>query len=108
MILIHALPLSATVNFVRREKKLGRAGRSFWIDIVIVALATLYAFAAHLIELQKDFLAGQHILPCEQKLGIRANHLRWDGGFVGIGAVGEYPEKEEAYQNPIKTALLRC
>jgi len=42
-IVIHALPLSATVNFVRRERRLGRAGRSFWIDMGIVALALLYA-----------------------------------------------------------------
>ncbi len=31
-IMIHALPLSATVNFVRREKRLGHVGTSFWFD----------------------------------------------------------------------------
>jgi hypothetical protein len=50
-IMIHALPLSATIDFVRRERKLGRAGRSFWIDMGIVALAILYALAAHLMEM---------------------------------------------------------
>ena len=50
-IMIHALPLSATVNFVRRERRLGRAGRDFWIDTGIVALAILYAFVAHLLEI---------------------------------------------------------
>ena len=50
-IVIHALPLSATVNFVRREKRLGRVGRSFWIDMGIVALALLYALVAHLAEI---------------------------------------------------------
>lgn len=50
-LMIHALPLSATVNFVRREKKLGRVGRSFWIDMGIVAFAILYAMAAHLAEI---------------------------------------------------------
>jgi Ion channel len=50
-IVIHALPLSATVNFVRREKRLGRLGTSFWIDMGIVALALLYALAAHLAEI---------------------------------------------------------
>ncbi len=50
-IVIHALPLSATVNFVRRERRLGRAGRSFWIDMGIVALALLYALVAHLAEI---------------------------------------------------------
>jgi len=50
-ILIHALPLSATVNFVRREKRLGRVGTSFWIDMGIVVLALLYALVAHLAEI---------------------------------------------------------
>jgi Ion channel len=50
-IMIHALPLSATVNFVRRERKRGRFGMSFWIDMGIIALALLGALAAHLIEI---------------------------------------------------------
>lgn len=50
-IVIHALPLGATVNFIRREKRLGRAGRSFWIDMGIVALVLLYALVAHLAEI---------------------------------------------------------
>lgn len=50
-IMIHALPLGATVSFIRRERKLGRAGTSFWIDIGIVARAILYALAAHLMEI---------------------------------------------------------
>jgi F0F1-type ATP synthase membrane subunit c/vacuolar-type H+-ATPase subunit K len=48
---IHALPLSATVDFVRRERNRGRVGRSFWIDMGIVARAILYALAAHLTEI---------------------------------------------------------
>jgi len=50
-IMIHALPLGATIGFVRREKKLGRAGKNFWVDMGIVALAILYAMAAHLAEI---------------------------------------------------------
>jgi hypothetical protein len=50
-IVIHALPLSATVNFVRHEKRLGRVGTGFWVDIGIVALVILYALVAHLIEM---------------------------------------------------------
>jgi hypothetical protein len=48
---IHALPLSATVEAVRREKKLGRAGRGFWIDMGIVLRSLLYALVAHLLEI---------------------------------------------------------
>jgi Ion channel len=50
-ILIHALPLSATVNFVRHERYLGRVGRGFWIDMGIVARYILYALTAHLLEI---------------------------------------------------------
>jgi hypothetical protein len=50
-IMIHALPLSATVDFVRRERKLGRAGTNFWIDMGIVVLAILCALVAHLMEI---------------------------------------------------------
>jgi len=50
-ILIHALPLSATVRFVRREKKLGHLGIDFRRDIGVVVRVILYAFVAHLAEI---------------------------------------------------------
>lgn len=50
-VLIHALPLSATVKFVSREKQLGRVGISFWLDSGIAARAILLALAAHLVEM---------------------------------------------------------
>ena len=50
-IMIHALALAGTVTLVRRERKLGRAGTSFWIDVVIVAVVMSFALAAHLVEI---------------------------------------------------------
>jgi Ion channel len=50
-IMIHALTVSATVSFVRRERRLGRAGTGFWTDMVIVALVIAFAFVAHLVEI---------------------------------------------------------
>jgi hypothetical protein len=50
-IFIHALAVAGTVNFVRREKKLGRVGAGFWIHLAIVVLAISFAFVAHLIEI---------------------------------------------------------
>jgi Ion channel len=50
-ILIHTLAVGATVNFVRHEKMLGRAGTGLWIDLAIVVLVTSFAFVAHLIEI---------------------------------------------------------
>jgi len=50
-IFIHALALATIVNFIRRERRLGRAGVRFSRDVVIVAGVTLLALAAHLIEI---------------------------------------------------------
>jgi Ion channel len=49
-ILIHLVPVRATVNLVRREKRLGRIGTP-WIDMAIFARVVFYAFLAHLIEM---------------------------------------------------------
>jgi Ion channel len=50
-ILIHALALRATVNFVRYEKRLEHAGAGFSIDIAIVSMTMSFALVAHLIEI---------------------------------------------------------
>ncbi len=50
-IFIHALAVGATVNFVRYERKRGREGTGFWIDLAIVVSTISFAFAAHLIEI---------------------------------------------------------
>ena len=50
-VIIHALATGTTVNIVRRETRIGRAGASFWKNVAIVAVAILVAFVAHLIEI---------------------------------------------------------
>jgi ion channel len=50
-ILVHVLPLGATVTIVRREKRLGEEGVSFWGDFATVALIILISLVAHLIEI---------------------------------------------------------
>ena len=50
-IFIHALAVMATVAFIRHERRLGRAGVSFWKDTGIVTLAILFALAAHLVDI---------------------------------------------------------
>jgi hypothetical protein len=50
-IFIRALAVVATVNFVRRERRMGRVGAGFLIDLSIVALAISIALMAHLIEI---------------------------------------------------------
>jgi hypothetical protein len=49
-IFIHALALGATVNFFRRETRLGRAGMRYLIDLTIVVLVMSFAFVAHMVE----------------------------------------------------------
>ena len=49
-ILIHAMLVSGTICFVRREKKLGHTGRGFWPDMRIVMLVILLGMSAHLVE----------------------------------------------------------
>jgi hypothetical protein len=50
-IIIHALPLSATVSFVQREKRLGHLGINFTKDASVMVRVISYAFAAHLLEM---------------------------------------------------------
>ena len=50
-IFIHGLALGATVNFFRRETRLGRAGMRYLIDLTIVVLVMSFAFMAHVIEI---------------------------------------------------------
>jgi ion channel len=50
-IIIHGLTVGATVSFVRRETRVGHAGTSYWANVAIVAVAILFAFAAHLVEI---------------------------------------------------------
>ena len=49
-IFIHALALSATVNFFRRETRRGHARIQYLIDFSIVVLVMSFAFVAHMIE----------------------------------------------------------
>jgi hypothetical protein len=46
-IFIHSMALGATVNFFRRETRLGRAGMMYLIDFTIVVLVMSFAFVAH-------------------------------------------------------------
>jgi hypothetical protein len=50
-ILIHAMPVGVTIWFVRRERKIGHAGRNFWGDTTIVVPVVLLVMVAHLMEI---------------------------------------------------------
>ena len=49
-IIIYLLPVRATINLVRREKRLGHVGMP-WTDLGIFGRVVLYASLAHLIEI---------------------------------------------------------
>jgi Ion channel len=50
-VFVHALALGTTVNLIRHERKLGRAGAGALIDLAILALVISFAFVAHLVEI---------------------------------------------------------
>jgi hypothetical protein len=50
-IAIHTLAVVATVNFVRRERRPGRAGAGLWADVSNVGVTISIAFVAHLAEI---------------------------------------------------------
>jgi Ion channel len=50
-IFIHAMSVAVSLKLLRRERRLGRTGRSFWSDFPVVVLAMLATLVAHLIEI---------------------------------------------------------
>jgi hypothetical protein len=50
-IVVHALAVGGIVRFVRHERRLGRAGAGFVINVAIIAVAVMFALVAHLIEI---------------------------------------------------------
>jgi hypothetical protein len=81
---IHALALGATVNFFRYERKRGRAGSGFWINLSIAALVISLAFVAHLIEIA--LWAGLFVVCGEfQGFGIAYYHSAVNYTTLGYG-----------------------
>jgi hypothetical protein len=50
-IVIHALGVTAMVNFARHEERAGRLGAGFGSDVAIVIVVILLALVAHLLEI---------------------------------------------------------
>jgi hypothetical protein len=81
---IHALALGATVNFFRYERRRGRAGSGFWINLSIAGLVISLAFVAHLIEIA--LWAGLFVICGEfQGFGIAYYHSAVNYTTLGYG-----------------------
>jgi hypothetical protein len=81
---IHALALGATVNFFRYERRRGRAGSGFWINLSIAGLVISLAFVAHLIEIA--LWAGLFVVCGEfQGFGIAYYHSAVNYTTLGYG-----------------------
>jgi Ion channel len=50
-ILTRALAVLATIELVRRQRRLGQAGAPFWRDLSVVTLAIAVALIAHLVDI---------------------------------------------------------
>src|ERR1700746_2872301 len=85
-IFIHALALGATVNFFRYERKRGRAGTGFRIDLGIVLLVEAFAFIAHLIDIA---LWAKLLVICGefQQFGIAFYHSAVNYTTLGYGDI---------------------
>jgi hypothetical protein len=85
-IFIHAMALGATVNFFRRETRLGRAGMRYLIDLTIVVLVMSFAFVAHMVEVAVWALL---FLICEefQTFGSAYYHSAVNYSTLGYGDV---------------------
>jgi hypothetical protein len=83
-IFVHALALITSVNFVRYEMKVGRAGGGAWIDLAIVAAVISFAFVAHLAEIA--LWAGLFVICGEfQEFGTAYYHSAVNYTTLGYG-----------------------
>ena len=85
-ICIHAMAVTATINFVRREEKIGRTGTGLRVDLPIVALVISLSLVAHLIEIA--LWAGLFIVCGEfQDFGMAYYHSAVNYTTLGYGDV---------------------
>ena len=80
---IHALALNSIINFVRHERKVGRAGTAFLRDMTIVGTAVLIALTAHLIEIA----AWGYVLEfCGEAAGFGEAFYRSASDYTAVGS----------------------
>ena len=85
-IFIHALAVGATVNYFRYEKKVGRAGTGFGVDLAIVVQTVSFAFLSHLVEIA--LWAGLFVICGEFKdFGAAYYHSAVNYSTLGYGDV---------------------
>jgi hypothetical protein len=83
---VHALALMLSVNFFRYERKVGRAGTRFRIDVGIVTLVLSFAFVAHLLEIA--LWAGLFLVCGQfQEFGIAYYHSAVNYTTLGYGDI---------------------
>jgi hypothetical protein len=83
-IFVHAVALGLTVNFFRHERRLGRIGTGFWINLAIAAQVIAFAFLAHLIEIA--LWAGLFVVCGEfQEFGTAYYHSAVNYTTLGYG-----------------------
>jgi hypothetical protein len=85
-ILIHATAVVASLHFVRRERRHGRVGRGFGIDLSLVGAGAMIALMAHLVAIAVwalcFMLCGEF-----QALGLALYHSAVNYTSLGYGDV---------------------
>jgi len=101
-ILIHGLALNATLNFIRRERRLGRAGKSFWTDLLIVARTISLALVAHLIEIA---LWAVLFVMCGGFSEFGTAYYHSAGNYTTLGSGGLIMTSEWRLLGPLEAAI---
>ena len=84
-VFIHGLVLLTTVYSVRREKRLGHLGVSFWMDLLIVGRTISLALAAHLIEIA---LWAVLFVMCGEFTELGTAYYHSAGNYTTLGSGG--------------------
>jgi len=82
-IFIHGLVWNTTLNFLRRERRLGRTGVSFGTDLLIVARTISLALVAHLMEIAVWALL---FVICGEFSGFGTAYYNSAGNYTTLGS----------------------
>jgi Ion channel len=85
-IVVHALALNVIIYFIRRERRIGRAGARFSFDLTMVIVTVVITLAAHLIDVV--LWAGLFLIVGEfRDFGIAFYHSAMNYTTLGYGDI---------------------
>ena len=101
-IFLHGLVWNKTLNFLRRERRLGRTGVSFWIDLSIVARTISLALVARLMEMA---VWAVLFVMCGEFSGFGTAYYHSAGNYTTLGSGGLIMTPEWRLLGPLEAAI---